>query len=400
MKNMRLSLKALLLLTLVTALISCGGDDKDDNDKDKEPNLTTFTIALSGDQTVPPYDGEDTATADITLNEDTMALTVAMDLASVAGVTAAHIHAGEIGTNGAVIIPFTNLRASVWGVEEEVLTGPQYDSLMAGEWYINVHTTEKADGEIRGQIIPENMTLFTFPVEPNQEVPSTESTASGHGYALLNSDNNEFHVAVVTEGVAATMAHIHTGQVGLNGGVMIGLEQNATDANLWQTPLGYTLEADGMAALNAGELYANIHSQAYPGGEIRGQILPEEFTLAVFPINGAQEVPPVMTEARGIGYASVNTSTGALQLNAWTFDLMAHAAHIHAGLPGVNGDVVITLSENDDTAGLWQTPANTTLDSAALITLLAAGHYVNFHTAEYPSGEIRGQIFTAPAVEL
>jgi hypothetical protein len=73
-------------------------------------------------------------------------------------VVGAHIHHGFIGdvppNNVVVEIP-TNL-TSIWTSDDPVhpLTSEDIDSLFAGEYYINVHTSTYPDGEIRGQLLP------------------------------------------------------------------------------------------------------------------------------------------------------------------------------------------------------------------------------------------------------
>jgi len=44
--------------------------------------------------------------------------------------------------------------------------------------------------------------------------------------------------------------------------------------NEWVLPEGAKLSDDQFQSFNAGNLYVNVHSAAYPGGEIRAQIKP------------------------------------------------------------------------------------------------------------------------------
>jgi hypothetical protein len=65
-------------------------------------------------------------------------------------------------------------------------------------------------------------------------------------------------------------------------------------------------------------------------------------------------------------------------------------AHIHVGEVGVNGGVVLALTDAGD--GVFTVPAATILDMTQMDLMQAEGLYTNFHTAENPGGEIRGQI--------
>ena len=63
---------------------------------------------------------------------------------------------------------------------------------------------------------------------------------------------------------------IHKGAVGVPGGVVFGFPAPIT------SPIDYTsvaLDSTQQADLNANMYYVNIHSAAYPGGEIRGQLI-------------------------------------------------------------------------------------------------------------------------------
>ena len=408
---------ASMLLLIISTIVACGGDDDDDTPASTPtatptmtatptqtptamptatatptPQIQTLTIALEGDQEVPMVDSPHTVSATVTINETDMQIDASMDLSSIDDVTAAHIHSGTIGTNGGVVFAFADDDSdNVWEISSQAISNDDLTSLLSAEYYINVHTTTVASGELRGQIITDTMTVFTFTLNGSQEVPSTDSSATGEGYALFNSDGNSIALKAITTGVTATAAHIHQAEAGANGDVAVGLEQGM-DTNMWMAPMSSTLTADQVTALLAGEMYVNVHSAAVPSGEIRGQILPENTMLAVFPIAADQEVPPTTSMASGIGYLTLDVETGSLSLNAWTFDMTGTAAHIHAGNTGANGDVVVGLVENGDTSGLWQAPDNTQLSEANIAIMLNEGHYVNVHSATEPAGEIRGQI--------
>lgn len=146
-------------------------------------------------------------------------------------------------------------------------------AIKSGDWYINLHTTDFPDGEIRGQIIADNFVLIAFSLSGKQEVPAVTTTASGSGYALANTMGYAVELKVLTEGVAdAIMAHIHTGPAGQNGPVLVALVQDEDNANIWTSSADLTIDADIFAVLAAGGHYVNVHTPANPGGEIRGQI--------------------------------------------------------------------------------------------------------------------------------
>jgi hypothetical protein len=66
---------------------------------------------------------------------------------------AAHFHAGEAGKNGGVVVPiFAGKTAKSPFSGKKKLTDAQASKLMAGGWYVNVHTAANKPGEIRGQV--------------------------------------------------------------------------------------------------------------------------------------------------------------------------------------------------------------------------------------------------------
>jgi hypothetical protein len=115
--------------------------------------------------------------------------------------------------------------------------------------------------------------LFTFPLSGDQEVPAVETEARGDGYAVVNTGTRAIDLVVHTSGVDdATAAHIHVGNVGENGGVLVGLEQDAMEPGVWMTPSGTVLEQEDFEVLLNGGHYVNVHTPAFGDGEIRGQI--------------------------------------------------------------------------------------------------------------------------------
>lgn len=103
-----------------------------------------------------------------------------------------------------------------------------------------------------------------------QEVPPHPTPAAGTGTFTLDAAK-VLHYSISFTGLLApqTAAHIHgPAAPGTNAGVLFPLPNGSPIAGT-VGPLNATQEAN----LNAGLLYVNVHTQLYPGGEIRGQIL-------------------------------------------------------------------------------------------------------------------------------
>ena len=108
---------------------------------------------LDGKSEVPPNASAGTGTADIDYDAATKKLSWKLTYSGLSGpATAAHFHGpAEPGKNAGVAVAIPNATASpVEG--SATLTDAQAADLMAGKYYINVHTAANPGGEIRGQV--------------------------------------------------------------------------------------------------------------------------------------------------------------------------------------------------------------------------------------------------------
>lgn len=108
-------------------------------------------------------------------------------------------------------------------------------------------------------------------LDGTHEVPPNSSMASGSGSVMVDADKS-VSGSVSTKGIEGTVAHIHEAAAGKNGPVIIKL--NKSGADVWTVPAGSKLTDEQFASYKAGNLYVNVHSAAIPGGEIRGQLVP------------------------------------------------------------------------------------------------------------------------------
>lgn len=108
---------------------------------------------LKGATEVPPTDSKGTGTAAITYDSADKKLTWTVTYSGLTGpATGAHFHGpAEPGKNAGVAVPIPNQATSpVNG--SATLTDAQAADLLAGKYYVNVHTAANPGGEIRGQV--------------------------------------------------------------------------------------------------------------------------------------------------------------------------------------------------------------------------------------------------------
>lgn len=112
-------------------------------------------------------------------------------------------------------------------------------------------------------------------------------------------------------------------------------------------------------------------------------------------LSGDQEVPP--TSSSGSGSASILFDDASNQLN-WTITFSgltgaATGAHFHGPAPaGTNASVQVNIGS---ISGLTSPMIGATaISEAQEADLLAGLWYINIHTAQFPGGEIRGQVLT------
>ncbi len=121
---------------------------------DPNAHLATFTTRLAGSNEVPPVASMATGTVDAVLDRKTYLLRWKMAYENLSGpATMAHFHGpAPIGSNAPPVIAFT-LPVTPAYEGRATLTPAQAADLLAGRWYVNVHTARHPGGEIRGQMI-------------------------------------------------------------------------------------------------------------------------------------------------------------------------------------------------------------------------------------------------------
>jgi len=151
---------------------------------------------------------------------------------------------------------------------------------------------------------PAQTVTLTAEITASQEVPATASTALGEAVMKYDFDSNTFDLEVRLKSFSEdiTASHIHEADTGANGAPVVDLgaesayKRSGERVRLKVRNRPYTGDP-GM--LLTGGAYLNFHTATYPGGAIRGQLLPHsaDFIANLKPVGGNGRDGP---RARGV----------------------------------------------------------------------------------------------------
>lgn len=336
----------------------------------------------------------------------------------------AHLHTGFAGQNGGVEIPLTptlsdDNRSGTFLAEDNTFPGVSADiveTLANRGHYLNIHSESFPAGEIRGQVVPEANIYFYAPLSIVNEIPQNPSQATGAVLVEWYADDS----SIITTGYFSGLdsdyntdigSHLHVGFAGQNGGAEVSMRAELGDdlrsGKFLPEINEFVLESDQVELLVTRSLYANVHTLDLPGGDIRGQVTPFAQHYFTTSLTGTTEVEPVQTEAvGGLAFEFRNgeiTVTGSFSGLGSNYN-ESPGSHIHEGFAGTNGGVIRPLTpEVDDVidarAGTFSADDNTFSFSPEEIEKLVNGElYINIHSEDNTSGEVRGQVLLAPNV--
>ncbi len=253
--------------------------------------------------------------------------------------------------------------------------------------------------------------VFVADLSGSNEVLPILSGASGQVTASLFGDT------LVVEGAFSGMtgefnfdiaggSHLHRGFAGQNGPVDITLVPTLDEdqrGGIFEAENNtFVLSDTQLTWLSNREYYVNIHSTTFPGGELRGQLLPPADAYYAVNLFGSNEVPAIISQANGafvmdLSGDTLHVSGAVANLSSSINTAIGGGAHLHIGMAGENGPVEIPLVfafGEDSTEAIINndyilTPAQTNMLNDRML-------YVNFHSLNFPAGELRGQV-RAPA---
>jgi len=254
-----------------------GGEIRGQLLKDKD---LAFDAFINSAQEVPSGTSTAKGIANIKISPtlDTVKIEVVFDgLTSTP--TGAHIHTGAVGVNGPV---FLNLIPGLSGNRiNGLFTGTNIpatfiQNLIVGNFYINLHTAANPNGEIRGQVYRLLREGYSAIIEGGQQVPAVNSQARGTAVVSIDRNQTDLHFMVVANGITPGGMHFHTGKTGENGPVIFNITPllaNNGAFGYWKSTDSSPFTIANSLAFRKDSVYVNIHTDANPNGEIRGQMI-------------------------------------------------------------------------------------------------------------------------------
>jgi hypothetical protein len=299
---------------LVLMLFACGGSSGgggDDDTGNAETNGAVafgngsvpdnvFIATLNLAQETPANDSTGIGVGVVLIDPATRLMRVSLTTAGISA-TSVHIRLDRSGTLGLNVISLTEISAGngVWSAEV-TLTEDQLTALQNDDFYVSVNSPAFPQEEIRGQFVQSltassiantadltpdtsgvnsdsftngNVTQQTVLINMltgSQQVPANSSLAVAVGVVIIDATSQSMVASITSIGISGLSAHIHQAAPGANGTTIFALNETTSGSGTWGAKL--VLTESQRTAFENGNYYFDIHSAAFPDGELRGQI--------------------------------------------------------------------------------------------------------------------------------
>ncbi len=281
---MKKIIQILALITVVIFFESCSNSNNDDivivEEEDIRILLKTFNIEISAQYSIPAnVDRIETGTVLLELyDDDTLDYTIIVnDLSSTDELLFAHVHTGDLVSNGHFAIGLINNIDNFFDGNTASgtfdLSQGQIDILNGPDIYFNLHSAEKQAGLLRGSLdktIDFSMDIILS--TSNTVPPVMGRIETGIVYLRMDSESKLLYKILIDDLDKLdqiTAAHIHFGETGTTGSVFITLA--VSDLDIGITKILEFTSGDKTIFLND-NLYINVHSLLESNGLLRGQI--------------------------------------------------------------------------------------------------------------------------------
>jgi hypothetical protein len=253
-----------------------------------------FRADLTGGQVRPtPRASAAKAFASLALNDTQTLLSLVLRFEGLtAPATSVHVHGpSSTETTGPIVFTLACPAATEGSclMASQPLTPTQVTGLRTAKWYVDVHTSAFSGGEIRGWIIPD--APFAATLSGTAVVPPVASGASGTIKVSVGAANTMLAAWIGVQGLtnADQGQHVHAPAVpGANGPIAVDLPISGSTA----------FEVGRIVQVNAAEgvlvrtrpAYFDVHTTAFPAGELRGDLRKKTARVVDFDGDGTGEI--------------------------------------------------------------------------------------------------------------
>ena len=258
-------------------------------------------------------------------------------------------------------------------------------------------------GEADVSDIPVTTVDYVFSISAEQVMSGAPAPAGASGTANFQTRNRstfEMYASgtVTLSGIDATSVDIHAGYAGETGSMLMSLQQ--TDATTWSIPANTELDEEDFRQLEQTGFYVLVSSAQ---GQLRGQILSDDWEITFFELSGDEIVPA--EDVSGSGKGAISVATGFTN-GRYTYHLRvtttgitdAVGATLSEAFAGTNGGSLFTLEQSTVNSEVWGSrDVNDPnlfpyFSDTGLEALMAGEYYVEVETTGNSAGPIRGQI--------
>ncbi len=336
----------------------------------------------------------------------------------------AHLHIGLAGENGPVAFPLTiDFGFSpTGGIIDPIkntftLDNAQIEALQERRMYVNIHSMDFLAGEIRGQLVPKGSTHFRANFSGRAEVfPAIANDSKGVGSALLELHEDSLIVSGSFTGLQADLAtdinggvHLHVGDLDTNGPVIFPLVvtpgEDGRSGQFSSSQNRFKLSPQQVQFLHEGSMYINVHSRNFLAGELRGQVVPDS-ALVVEAFLSAKNQSELNVGGNGSGGLIAVLQGNRLKVGGSFINMTSElatdirgGAHLHIARPTEDGDIkfdLLAMLAPDKLSGTFRIEDNTLqLDQDQIDALRQGLFYVNVHSLNHLTGELRGQVLAS-----
>jgi CHRD domain-containing protein/Big-like domain-containing protein len=233
--------------------------------------MAVAAVAMGAAQIFPAPTSQASGMADLTVNLDTGAArgTVKLTGLSAASVT---INEGFAGATGPALIRLSPSgdHATEWEVPADaLLSAEQLTALSQGKLYVIATSAANPRGEIRGQILPDNIVVTFSRMDRSEELAAVGLAAGGLAATTVDTSANTLTIHVNSTGVDdADAAQVDSAATGRK---LAALSKDSVEMGHWSMELAPISAAD-VGHFEAGKWYVSIATPVQAAGALRGQI--------------------------------------------------------------------------------------------------------------------------------